>query len=128
MSEDLNANGPNWELILHKIEDINKAQANMDKKIDAINLKLGIVDTLSTQVHDIKDWKEKFQEELSVADLKELKEWKKGMDEIISVTQMKEMKDEVYKQKSKWTATIAIISAVQIVMGVLVTLAKLGVF
>lgn len=35
---------------------------------------------------------------------------------------MKEAKDEIYKQKSRWVAAIAIISFVQILVGIGITI------
>jgi hypothetical protein len=35
---------------------------------------------------------------------------------------MKEAKDEVYKQKNRWTATIAILLFIQIIVGIIVSL------
>lgn len=118
----------NWELILHRLDDMKQAQDALNSKVDAMNIKLDVIPELKTNIHDIKEWKDKLQEIISTSELKDLKEWKQKMDEVVSVTQMKEMKDEVYKQKSKWTATIAIIGAIQVLMGILVALAKLGIF
>jgi len=118
----------NWELILHRLDDMKEAQEMLNKKVDSMNEKLELIPELKNTVHDIKDWKDKLQEVISTSEMKDLKEWMKEMNEIVSVSQMKEMKDEVYKQKSKWTATIAIIGAIQVLMGILVTLAKMGMF
>lgn len=118
----------NWELIIHRLDDMKEAQELLSKKVDSMNQKLELIPELRTNIHDIKEWKEKIQEVISTSELSGIKEWKKDMDDVVSVPQMKDMKDEVYKQKSKWTATIAIIAAIQIIMGLLVTLTKLGVF
>jgi hypothetical protein len=48
--------------------------------------------------------------------------WKERVDEVISPTQLKELKDEVYSQKTKWTAAVAILGFAQIVFSLLVTL------
>jgi SMC interacting uncharacterized protein involved in chromosome segregation len=79
---------PNWELILHRIEDIKETQSELNRKVDKISKILSTVDTLSTTVHDIKEWKDKFQEEVSVVELKEMKAWKAKIDELMSPKQL----------------------------------------
>jgi len=49
--------------------------------------------------------------------VKEHKEWMDEVTEIWSPTQMKEAKDELYKQKNRWTATMAIVIFIQIILG-----------
>jgi hypothetical protein len=48
--------------------------------------------------------------------------WIEKVNEVWSTTQMKEAKDEIYKQKSRWVAAIAIISFVQILVGLGITI------
>ena len=52
----------------------------------------------------------------------ELKAWQDKVNDVWSPTQMKEAKDEVYKQKGRWTATIAIIAFLQILIGIILAL------
>jgi len=46
------------------------------------------------------------------------KNWIEKVNDVWSPMQMKEAKDEIYAQKNKWVATIAIITFVQILIGV----------
>ncbi len=57
-----------------------------------------------------------------------LEEWKEKVDEVWSPKQMQDAKDEIYKQKGKWTSVIAILAFVNFILGLLVILAKLGIF
>lgn len=50
----------------------------------------------------------------------EQKAWIEKVNDVWSPAQMKEAKDELYKQKSKWGATIAIITFIQILLGIAV--------
>lgn len=46
--------------------------------------------------------------------------WIERVNDVWSPSQMKEAKDEIYQQKNRWVAAIAIITFVQIVVGVAV--------
>ena len=48
--------------------------------------------------------------------------WKDKVDEVISPTQLKELRNEVYDQKSKWTAAVAILAFSQVILGLLIGL------
>jgi y4mF family transcriptional regulator len=49
------------------------------------------------------------------------------VNDVWSPNQMKEAKDEIYKQKSRWVAAIAIITFVQIIIGLIISVwSKLG--
>lgn len=50
------------------------------------------------------------------------KNWIERVNEVWSVVQMKEAKNEIYQQKNKWVATIAIITFIQIVLGIILTI------
>jgi hypothetical protein len=103
--------GNSWaeygKLVLKELERLNSNQEvlrrDIDAKFDEIKRELIIIKNI----------------EISVA---KLEEWKEKVDDIISPSQMKELKDEVYRQKNKWTATIAILTFVQILMGILLAL------
>lgn len=118
----------NLGLILHRLDEMKRVSDELNKSVSEINTKLNKINEIEIVVHELNKWKEKLEDTISIAELKELKAWKAKIDEVVSPSQMKELKDEVYKQKNKWTATIAILSFIQILMGVLVTLAKLGIF
>jgi hypothetical protein len=49
-------------------------------------------------------------------------EWIHKVNDVWSPLQMKEAKDEIYKQKNRWVAAIAIISFIQVIMGVILSL------
>ena len=46
------------------------------------------------------------------------KSWIDKVNDVWSPSQMKEAKDEIYSQKNKWIATIAIITFIQIIIGI----------
>lgn len=43
--------------------------------------------------------------------------WKARIDDVASPSQLKEMKDELYRQKNRWTAAIAIFLFIQVAIG-----------
>ena len=95
------------KLVLKELDRLNNnyesLRENIEDKFKDINEKLGDVKTTEKFVQEIKVWQEK-------------------VNEIWSPTQMKEAKNEVYKQKNRWTATIAIILFIQIIVGILYSL------
>ena len=48
--------------------------------------------------------------------------WTKEVNDVWSPAQMKEAKDEIYSQKNKWIATIAIIAFIQVVVGFVIVI------
>jgi hypothetical protein len=52
------------------------------------------------------------------------KTWIEKVNDVWSPVQMKEAKDELYRQKNKWTATVAIITFIQIIVGILIVWLK----
>lgn len=46
------------------------------------------------------------------------KQWIEKVNDVWSPAQMKEAKDEIYKQKNNWVATIAVITFIQILIGI----------
>lgn len=52
----------------------------------------------------------------------ENKIWVDKVNEVWSPLQMKEAKDEIYSQKNKWVATIAIVAFLQVVIGFLIAI------
>lgn len=48
--------------------------------------------------------------------------WIEKVTEVWSPSQMKDAKDEIYKQKNRWVAAIAIISFVQMLVGIGITI------
>jgi ElaB/YqjD/DUF883 family membrane-anchored ribosome-binding protein len=95
------------KLVLKELDRMNNnyesLRENLDQKFNDINNKLSDVKNTEKSVNDIKHWQDK-------------------INEIWSPTQMKEAKDELYKQKNRWTATIAILLFIQIIIGIIVSL------
>ena len=50
------------------------------------------------------------------------KVWIEKVNDVWSPAQMKEAKDELYTQKNKWVATIAIMTFLEILIGVIISL------
>jgi len=50
------------------------------------------------------------------------KVWIEKVNDVWSPAQMKEAKDELYRQKNKWVATIAIMTFLEILIGVIISL------
>jgi hypothetical protein len=95
------------KLVLKELERLNDNYVDMRKDMDSrfteLNQKLTEVKNVETKVQEHDLWVDK-------------------VSEIWSPTQMKEAKDELYKQKNRWVAAIAVISFVQIVIGIAVAL------
>jgi len=91
------------KLVLKELERLNenydKLRSDMDFKFTELNQKLSEVKTVETRVINHDTWIEK-------------------VNDVWSPTQMKEAKDEIYKQKTRWAATIAIISFIQVAIGI----------
>ena len=91
------------KLVLKELDRMNNNYESLRENISDINAKLNDVKNTEKSVQDIKSWQEK-------------------VNDVWSSSQMKEAKDEIYKQKSRWTATIAILLFVQIIIGIIVSL------
>ena len=95
------------KLMLKELDRMNSNFENLrsdfDDKFREINDKLS----------DVKSTKET---------VSELRLWQEKVNEVWSPTQMKEAKDELYKQKNRWTATVAILAFIQIIIGIIVSL------
>lgn len=108
MSEDFKSLWAEYsKLVLKELDRMNSnyesLRGDFDEKFREINEKLGDVKTTEKIVSDIKIWQEK-------------------VNEVWSPSQMKEAKDEIYKQKNRWTATIAILAFIQIIIGIIVSI------
>jgi SMC interacting uncharacterized protein involved in chromosome segregation len=106
MSEDFKSLWSEYsKLVLKELDRMNSNVENLrkdfDEKFAEINEKLG----------DVKSTKETTAE---------LKSWQLKVNEVWSPTQMKESKDEIYKQKNRWTATVAILAFIQIIIGIII--------
>jgi SMC interacting uncharacterized protein involved in chromosome segregation len=92
------------KLVLKELDRMNNnyesLRDHIEEKFKDINEKLSDVKSTEKTVQEFKVWQDK-------------------INEVWSTTQMKEAKDEIYKQKNRWTATIAILIFVQILIGLL---------
>ena len=103
MAEEKEGWGEYGKLVLKELERLNdnheKMRADFDQRFQEINLKLGEVKTIEKNVGSNSAWIEK-------------------VNDVWSPVQMKEAKDEIYKQKNKWVATVAIITFLQILLSI----------
>jgi hypothetical protein len=104
MSTENETWGDYSKLVLKELERLNdnyeKMREDIDSRFKEMNNVLSDFKNTEKIVFDQKAWIEK-------------------VTDVWSPVQMKEAKDELYKQKNKWTATVAIITFIQIVMGIL---------
>lgn len=95
------------KLVLKELERLNenheKMRSDFDSRLNEMNLKLNDVKGIEKSVNQNSEWIQK-------------------VNDIWSPVQMKEAKDELYKQKNRWVAVIAIMSFIQIIMGVILSL------
>lgn len=95
------------KLVLKELERLNenheKMRTDFDSRLNEMNLKLNDVKGIEKNVNQNTEWIQK-------------------VNDVWSPLQMKEAKDELYKQKNRWVAAIAIMSFIQVVMGVILSL------
>jgi hypothetical protein len=95
------------KLVLKELERLNenydKMRTDIDTKFGELNVKLSEVKNIEKSVISQNAWIEK-------------------VNDVWSPNQMKEAKDEIYKQKSRWVAAIAIVTFVQIIVGIIMAL------
>jgi len=107
MAEDKESWGDYSKLVLKELERLNenydKMRTDMDSRFTELNQKLTEVKNIEKTVSVNASWIER-------------------VNDVWSPSQMKEAKDEIYKQKSRWAAAIAIITFVQIAIGIAVTI------
>lgn len=108
----------NYDLILHRLDEISKKQDEVNKKVEALTLELTKMKTIENTVDNIKEWKEKVQETISTAELKEFKEWKQKMDERLSPTQLTQHLKEHESFKTFKTQAMMIWVVVQALMAI----------
>lgn len=104
MSTENETWGDYSKLVLKELERLNdnyeKMREDIDSRFKEMNNVLSDFKNTEKIVFDQKVWIEK-------------------VTDVWSPVQMKEAKDELYKQKNKWTATVAIITFIQIIVGIL---------
>lgn len=95
------------KLVLKELERLNdnheRMRSDFDTRLNEMNTKLGDIKNIEKNVSANSTWIDR-------------------VNDVWSPSQMQSAKDEIYKQKGKWTATIAIITFIQILMGIIVTL------
>lgn len=103
MAEESGTWGDYSKLVLKELERLNenydRMRTDMDSRFSELNQKLTEVKNVEGKVESHTKWIEK-------------------VNDVWSASQMKEAKDEIYKQKTRWTATIAVITFVQILIGI----------
>jgi peptidoglycan hydrolase CwlO-like protein len=105
MSDEKETWGDYSKLVLKELERLNdnydKMRDEMDKRFSELNQKLSEFKNTEVKVQSHTTWIDR-------------------VNDVWSPSQMKEAKDEIYRQKNRWAAAIAIITFVQIVMGVVI--------
>ena len=95
------------KLVLKELERLNenheKMRTDFDTRLNEMSLKLNDIKGVEKTVNQNSDWIQR-------------------VNDIWSPIQMKEAKDEIYRQKNRWVAVIAIMSFIQILVGVILTL------
>ena len=95
------------KLVLNELERLNenyeRMQISFDAKFQEMNTKLNKFEGIERSSSEQKVWMEK-------------------VSDVWSPSQMKEARDEIYKQKNKWVATVAIVTFTQIIIGIIVAL------
>jgi hypothetical protein len=95
------------KLVLKELERLNDNYERMREDID-VRFK-----EMNTVLSDFKNT------EKIVLDQKS---WVEKVNDVWSPVQMKEAKDEIYAQKNKWVATIAIVTFIQILIGIILAI------
>jgi hypothetical protein len=95
------------KLVLKELERLNenheKMRSDFDLRLNEMNLKLNDVKGIEKSVNQNSEWIQK-------------------VNDVWSPVQMKEAKDELYRQKNRWVAAIAIMSFIQILVGVVISI------
>lgn len=99
--------GDYGKLVLKELERLSENQEKMRQDLD-IRFK-----EMNTILSEFKSTERTVVEH---------KLWIEKVNDVWSPVQMKEAKDELYKQKNKWVATIAIVTFLQILIGVIISL------
>lgn len=102
MAENRETWGEYSKLVLKELERLNdnheRMRSDFDLKLNELNLKLNDVKNIEKVLDTNSSWIDK-------------------VNDVWSPSQMKEAKDEIYKQKSLVTSAIAIMTFVQIMIG-----------
>lgn len=99
--------GEYGKLVLKELERLNENQEKMrtdiEERFSEVNEKLSELKNIEGRVSSNNTWIDR-------------------VNDVWSPSQMKEAKDELYRQKNRWAAAIAIITFVQIAIGVAVAI------
>ena len=112
-----NMDSVNVELILHRLDEISRKQDTFNSKVEDLSIQLAKVKTIENTVDNLKEWKEKVQDTVSTAELKEIKSWKYKMEELMSPTQLAQHIKEHESFKTFKTQAMMIWIVVQGLMG-----------
>jgi len=91
------------KLVLKELERLNENYEDMSLKFS------NKFQEISNALSDFKNTEKVVSDQ---------KSWIERVNDVWSPAQMKEAKDELYRQKSKWGATVAIITFIQILLGI----------
>ncbi len=112
MADSKDTWGDYSKLVLKELERLAETQEKMrtdiDNKLNEMNLKLNDVKNIERNVDTNTAWISK-------------------VNDIWSPSQMKEAKDELYRQKNRWVAAIAIMTFIQVMVGIAISIwGKMG--
>ena len=107
MAEEKDSWGEYSKLVLKELERLNENYNSMRTDMDIR------FNELNTKLTEVKNIEGKVDAHSSFID---------KVNDVWSPSQMKEAKDEIYKQKGRWIAAIAIISFVQMLVGIGITI------
>jgi hypothetical protein len=91
------------KLVLKELERLADNYESMRKDID-------------TRFQEMSNVLSEFKNTVKTVDDQKL--WIEKVNDVWSPAQMKEAKDEIYRQKNKWVATVAIITFLQVLIGI----------
>lgn len=107
MAEEKDNWGDYSKLVLKELERLNdnheRMRSDFDSKLNEMNLKLNEVKNIEKNLGSNSAWIDK-------------------VNDVWSPTQMKEAKDEIYRQKGLLTSAIAVITFVQIAIGIVIAI------
>jgi DNA repair exonuclease SbcCD ATPase subunit len=92
-------------LVLKELERLNDNHERMRTDIDSR------FSQLTQKLSDLKNIESKVEEHVK---------WVEKVNDVWSPSQMKSAKDEIYAQKNKWVAAIAILAFIQTMMGIFI--------
>jgi hypothetical protein len=95
------------KLVLRELEKLNDNYETMRKDFDL-------------RFKEMNDVLIDFKNTVKTVDDQKL--WIEKVNDVWSPAQMKEAKDEIYRQKNKWVATVAIITFLQVLLGIAIAL------